>query len=92
VSASLLTRAGRPSRYGLACGYVDEYAHGVRLTMPSPSAGVLRVTGPGGVLFNGRNLTQAREIARRTAATLARTRKGDATRAKGWRVDGRPAR
>lgn len=63
----LLTKDGRPTRYGVACGYVETFAHGnfsARLDMPSPSAGVVRVIADGDpwrVLYNGRSLTAARK-------------------------------
>ena len=60
------TKKGRLTRYGLACGGVETFKRGafsVRLDMPSPSAGVVRVIENGDawrVAYNGKSLTAAR--------------------------------
>lgn len=62
MPVNMKTKAGRLTRYALACGYVETNA-GARLSIPSPSAGVLLVTSPeGGALYNGRNLKHARAV------------------------------
>lgn len=63
---NMLTKAGRPTRFGLACGCVESFTHGnfsARMRMPSPSSGVILVTAqddPWRVLYNGKSLRNAR--------------------------------
>lgn len=74
------TKAGRLTRYALACGYVETFEHGefrARLDMPSPSSGVIRVTENGDawrIAYNGRSLVAARrayDSARRAVGKVA---------------------
>lgn len=75
------TKAGRLTRYGLACGYVESFrlgAFSARLEMPAPSAGVIRVTENDDAMriaYNGRSLVVARrayDAAMRCALAVAK--------------------
>jgi hypothetical protein len=62
MNTNIKTKRGRVTRYGLACGYVETKI-GARLEMISPSAGVIFVNnGIGGLLYSGRNITEARRV------------------------------
>lgn len=67
------TLGGRPTRYALACGYVESNDR-ARLSIPSPSAGLILVTTANGAsLYHGRKIKDARaafDSATRHGATL----------------------
>ena len=61
----LKTKAGRITRYGFACGYVDDTAHGVRIEKVAYGPGLLvRDRSGHRVLYLGPSLAAARKVAR----------------------------